>query len=155
MKDRIKEFMDYKSLSAGELADILEVQRSNISHVLNGRNKPGANFIERLLLNFPDIDARWLMTGIGVMIANNNNASNQDKQVVVKAAEVKSPERPTLKETAHASGMPKMETKAAAFEERSEQEKSKMTSKKRIDKIVVLFDDGTFTDYDKQASKTN
>src|SRR5690606_34728016 len=106
-------------------------------------------------LNFPDIDARWLMTGIGVMIADNSNASNQEKQVVAKAAEVKPPERPTLKETAHTSGMPKTETKATASEERSEQEESKMSSKKRIDKIVVLFDDGTFTDYDKQARKTN
>ena len=35
MKDRIKEFIDYKGISAGELADLLNVQRSNISHILN------------------------------------------------------------------------------------------------------------------------
>ena len=126
MKDRIKEFMDYKSLSAGELADILEVQRSNISHVLNGRNKPGANFIERLLLNFPDIDARWLMPGIGVMLADNSNASNQEKQVVIRTPEIKPPERPTLKETAHISDMPKEETKATASGGRSYQEERRM-----------------------------
>ncbi len=72
MKDRIKEFIDYKSISAGELADMLDVQRSNISHILNGRNKPGAVFLERFLLSFPEINARWLLTGKGKMINENN-----------------------------------------------------------------------------------
>ena len=52
MKERIKQYMDYKSVSAGDLSSLLEVQRSNISHILNGRNKPGASFIEKLLLIF-------------------------------------------------------------------------------------------------------
>jgi len=72
MKDRIKEFIDYKGISAGELAEMLDVQRSNISHILNGRNKPGAVFLERFLLSFPEINARWLLTGKGKMIGGNN-----------------------------------------------------------------------------------
>ena len=68
MKDRIKKYMDYKNISAGELATLLEVQRSNISHILNGRNMPGAAFIEKLLVSFPDLDARWLITGDGEML---------------------------------------------------------------------------------------
>jgi predicted transcriptional regulator len=77
MKDRIKEFIDYKGVSAGELADMLDVQRSNISHILNGRNKPGAVFLERFLLSFPEIDARWLLTGKGNMISSKNNVSDK------------------------------------------------------------------------------
>ncbi|NOR74289.1 MAG: transcriptional regulator, partial [Draconibacterium sp.] len=68
MKDRIKQYMDYKSISAGELSSRLDVQRSNISHILNGRNKPGASFIEKFLVSFPDLDARWLLTGSGKMV---------------------------------------------------------------------------------------
>ena len=52
MKDRIKSYMDYKGITAGELSLALDVQRSNISHILNGRNMPGAAFIEKLLLSF-------------------------------------------------------------------------------------------------------
>ena len=62
MKDRIKNFIEVKGISAGELATALDVQRSNISHILNGRNKPGASFIEKLLLEFPDLNARWLIS---------------------------------------------------------------------------------------------
>lgn len=122
--------MEYKSLSAGELADLLEVQRSNISHVLNGRNKPGANFIEKLLLNFPDINARWLLTGIGEMTVNHNTNDEPSLDVNEPAPEqlsVKPTEKP----------------------ERKESSSSIASDKKKIDKIVVLFNDGTFTDYEK------
>ncbi len=148
--------MEYKSLSAGELADILEVQRSNISHVLNGRNKPGANFIERLLLNFPDIDARWLMTGVGAMIVNHNSALNKEKQVTLEPPVLKPTESLTLTETEPTSGTPKTGARAATSSESQDRRKdSSSYPKKSIDKIVVLFNDGTFTDYDKQSSETN
>jgi len=75
MKDRIKQYIEYKGISAGELAVALEVQRSNISHILNGRNKPGASFIEKLLVVFPDLNARWLLTGKGNMVEGTPFAS--------------------------------------------------------------------------------
>lgn len=71
MKDRIQRFIDFKGISAGELASSIDVQRSNVSHILNGRNKPGALFLEKLLLKYPEINARWLMTGEGEMISEN------------------------------------------------------------------------------------
>lgn len=69
MKDRLKEFMDYKKLTAADLADTIGVQRSNVSHILNGRNNPGAQFLEKLLMAYPDLEANWLLTGRGVMIS--------------------------------------------------------------------------------------
>ncbi len=68
MKERIRKFMDYKSITPVELADQIGVQRSNVSHILNGRNKPGSAFLEKFLLAFPEISARWLLTGEGEMI---------------------------------------------------------------------------------------
>ena len=57
--------MDKKRLTAAELADTIGVQRSNVSHIINGRNKPSSSFIDKLLQHFPDLDARWLITGNG------------------------------------------------------------------------------------------
>ena len=74
--------MDYKGISAGDLASALDVQRSNISHILNGRNKPGANFIEKFLLTFPDLNARWLLTGKGKM--TYEKVRNPDHEQVVE-----------------------------------------------------------------------
>ncbi len=55
--------MDSHKLNAGSFADRIGVQRSNVSHVLSGRNKPGFDFIEKLLLAFPRVSAEWLFTG--------------------------------------------------------------------------------------------
>jgi transcriptional regulator with XRE-family HTH domain len=71
MKDRLKEFMVQKSLNAADLADKIGVQRSNISHILNGRNLPGSQFIEKLLNVFPDLNADWLITGHGEMLKSS------------------------------------------------------------------------------------
>lgn len=63
IKDRLRMIMDSHKLNAGSFADKIGVQRSNVSHVLSGRNKPSFDFIEKLLLAFPRVSAEWLFTG--------------------------------------------------------------------------------------------
>lgn len=120
MKDRIKEFIDYKGISAGELADLLDVQRSNISHILNGRNKPGALFLERFLLTFPDVNARWLLTGEGQMINVNPEGQTKFAQISSKTETPKAPQLPF-----------------------DEQQGNKMD----VEKVILLYTDGTFSSY--------
>lgn len=61
--DRIKTIMKVNQLSASQLADEIGVQRSNVSHVLSERNKPSFEFIHKLLVRFPKVNAHWLITG--------------------------------------------------------------------------------------------
>jgi transcriptional regulator with XRE-family HTH domain len=63
MTDRFKILLDQLNLSPSEFADRIGVQRSSISHVISGRNKPSIDFLEKILNVFPDIDATWLVTG--------------------------------------------------------------------------------------------
>ena len=48
MKDRIIQFLKENGLTSTRFADIIDVQRSSISHILSGRNKPSFDFIENL-----------------------------------------------------------------------------------------------------------
>ncbi len=123
MKDRIKKYMEHKNISAGELASLLDVQRSNISHILNGRNMPGAAFIEKFLISFPDLNARWLLTGVGEMTSDTETSVKQEKLQQDEAFV------PPVKMPVHNLIGGKVE--------------------KSIDKVVLLFTDGTFTDYKK------
>jgi transcriptional regulator with XRE-family HTH domain len=125
MKDRIKKYMDYKSISAGELANLLEVQRSNISHILNGRNMPGAAFIEKLLICFPDLNARWLLTGKGEMTS---------EEQVLSEPEV----------------MPQKEIVKPLIKEQKTDVTDNSKKEKPISKVVLLFEDGTFIDYNRK-----
>lgn len=63
MTDRFKALLEHLKLTPSEFADRISVQRSSVSHVLSGRNKPSIDFLEKILKVFPDIDATWLITG--------------------------------------------------------------------------------------------
>jgi|GEM_PF-248070 len=57
---------DY-GLTASEFADKIDVQRSSMSHLVSGRNKPSLDFIQKILHNFSDINPTWLIMGSGPM----------------------------------------------------------------------------------------
>lgn len=61
--ERIQTIMVTNKLTPAAFADRIGVQRSSVSHVLNGRNKPSLDFIEKILLEFPKVSATWLITG--------------------------------------------------------------------------------------------
>jgi transcriptional regulator with XRE-family HTH domain len=61
---RFKEILEDNNYTASALADELEIQRSSISHLLSGRNKPSLDFILKLLKKFPEINMYWLLNGV-------------------------------------------------------------------------------------------
>jgi transcriptional regulator with XRE-family HTH domain len=67
MKDRIVKFLVSEKISPAEFADKIGVQRSSMSHILNGRNYPSAAFIQKMLQVYPYLNSRWLMIGEGEM----------------------------------------------------------------------------------------
>ncbi|MCG8410415.1 MAG: helix-turn-helix domain-containing protein [Bacteroidales bacterium] len=79
MKERIIEFLKTNNLTSTKFADSIGVQRSSVSHILSGRNKPSYDFIEKMLLAYPSIDAQWLITGKGIMVSNQPTLFEQEK----------------------------------------------------------------------------
>ncbi len=67
MKDRILKFLASEGISPAEFADKIGVQRSSMSHIINGRNYPSASFIQKMLQAYPLVNPRWLMIGEGSM----------------------------------------------------------------------------------------
>ena len=62
---RLQIILDYYGLSASAFADKIDVQRSSISHLLSGRNKPSLDFIMKVIEIFPDVDLYWILNGKG------------------------------------------------------------------------------------------
>ena len=60
---RLKEILESQSISASEFAKKINVQRSSISHILNGRNKPSLEIVTKICKEFPNIDVKWLIFG--------------------------------------------------------------------------------------------
>lgn len=65
MRLRLQELMSKEEILPSKLAEILDVQPSAISHIINGRNNPGYDFIAKLATKFPHINTRWLLLGEG------------------------------------------------------------------------------------------
>lgn len=60
---RLKEILESQSISASEFAKKINVQRSSISHILNGRNKPSLELVTKICKEYPNIDVKWLIFG--------------------------------------------------------------------------------------------
>ena len=71
IKDRLLHIMRSKNLTASQFADLMQVQPSNISHLLSGRNKPSIDFLIKLKETFPEYSFDWIITGKKPITINN------------------------------------------------------------------------------------
>lgn len=62
---RLEKLFKYYGLSAAVFADKISVQRSSISHLLSGRNKPSLEFVLKIIKTFPEVNLYWLLKGEG------------------------------------------------------------------------------------------
>jgi DNA-binding XRE family transcriptional regulator len=71
LNERISKVIEYSNLTPSEFADEIDVQRSSISHITSGRNKPSLEFIIKIKSRFPEILWDWLVTGEGQMLKSD------------------------------------------------------------------------------------
>lgn len=76
-QNRIIHLMEHYGLTAKDLAGITGVQRSAISHLINGRNKPSVAFVTQLTAHFPDLNVQWLLHGKGNVVTNVTNVTKE------------------------------------------------------------------------------
>lgn len=77
---RIEMVIEHLELSVSAFADEIGVQRSSMSHLLNGRNKPSLDFVMKLVDTYPEIKLDWLLKGKG----NFPETDNIEEEPVAK-----------------------------------------------------------------------
>lgn len=73
---RLENVIDYYGESASSFAETIGVQRSSISHILSGRNKPSLDFVLKVLSAYPDVNLYWLCNGTGSFISEKRIQPN-------------------------------------------------------------------------------
>jgi transcriptional regulator with XRE-family HTH domain len=63
--ERLQKIIDFYGETASSFAVKIGVQRSSISHILSGRNKPSLDFVMKVLHTYPEVELYWLMNGKG------------------------------------------------------------------------------------------
>lgn len=132
MKDRLMQILKKENISYAKFADIIDVQRSSISHILSGRNNPSFDFIQKILIHFPKINAEWLITGNGDMYKPKRTDND-----LFSAVEMKD----NLKNEHEISN----EKQPQSIENKSVSKK--ITNVNSIKKIVIFYQDNSFEEY--------
>ena len=70
MQERFKQLLEEKNLTATRFAAMIKVNASAMSHILNGRSKPGFDVLDKIAQAFPDVNLNWLISGKGSLYNN-------------------------------------------------------------------------------------
>ena len=76
---RLKKVMSYYNETAASFSEKIGVQRSSISHILSGRNKPSLEFILKILSSYNEVDLYWLLNGKGAFPKIENKTDSPEK----------------------------------------------------------------------------
>ena len=83
MNKRFKLWLDSEGLNANLLSKLVDLNRSSISHIVNGRNKPSFDMLEKLISIYPNLNLNWLITGFGSMHINESTREKKEINKVV------------------------------------------------------------------------
>ncbi len=80
---RLQKVIDFYGESASSFAEKIGVQRSSISHILSGRNKPSLDFIMKVLSSYPEVELYWLLNGKGIFPAKQQKGTTSLENVTL------------------------------------------------------------------------
>jgi transcriptional regulator with XRE-family HTH domain len=82
MNERLLKIMEYFNYSPSIFADEIGVIRSSISHIISGRNNPGLELLQKVLIRFPQVSSDWLLLGRGEMMLNDDEMDKKRMTIV-------------------------------------------------------------------------
>ncbi len=80
---RLAQVINHYHLTHAAFAEKMGIQKSSVSHLLSGRNKPNFDFIARFPEVFPEINLQWLLTGKGNMLNGVQQETKKTQQTAV------------------------------------------------------------------------
>lgn len=171
MVDRIRQLLTTRQLSSTQFADTIGIGRPVASHILSGRNKPSLEVVQKIISAFPELSLPWLLNGNGPMLASavttamlNATKESQTKPVVRRTRrsehmttrdELITPQAAAtatsslMADESEKSVSVSTETPAAiaATSVHSPSPDPEITNNKAIRRIIIFYQDGTFSDY--------
>ena len=117
---RLQMILDFYGLSATSFSEKMTVNRSTISHLLSGRNKPSLEFVMKILHNFPEVELYWLLNGKGSFPSDLKTENTSQEHTS---------DNNLGNDTIHTVNL------------------DEKTSDSKIEKIVIFYKDGTFKAY--------
>ncbi|SFU71927.1 Helix-turn-helix [Pustulibacterium marinum] len=143
---RLQIILEHYHLSASAFADSIDVQRSSISHILSGRNKPSLDFVLKVIQTYSEVDLYWLLNGKGTFPPSKNE---EQKLVITKPLQEVSPSTNQSKDRTNdlfSNSSEDISQKSESISEKNTMT-SVMSSSKKVERIVIFYADKTFETY--------
>ena len=152
MQQRIRKIIDDLGLSQSDFAKKIGVERANISHILSGRHKPSYDFLRKVLLTFPNLNAEWLILGKGKAYKTDNQQDKIDLQNTQDTKKKQEPEKKVeiTKNNANNSNIDEKNDKSENNIEQNNNDTKQKSLFSEPEQILILYDDKTFSTYKKR-----
>lgn len=143
MNNRLKQFLSAENITQAQFADSINVVRASVSHVLSGRNNPSFDFIKAMMQRYPNLNIDWLMFGKGKMYKDSASAPEPDIPEDLLFPETDPDDTPGIQTSVQiVEKSDKIETLSEM--KSSDREVQVTANQRKVLKIIILFDDGTF-----------
>jgi transcriptional regulator with XRE-family HTH domain len=140
LNDKIKQILVDKSISPSHFADEIGVQRSSISHILAGRNKPSLDIIQKIVRRYPDLGMDWILDEDEWESAPSMvNSYSSERYGVKDPVRSRNPNGLDLREKKSLNPTPVYENVSPS--------ESEPLDDKLIERILIFYKDGTFKQY--------
>lgn len=156
MNTRLKQFLAAENITQAQFADSINVVRASVSHVLSGRNNPSYDFIKAVMLRYPRLNTEWLFFGKGKMYRDspaepvhaadgNDGLLFSDTNPIYEDQEA---ENPAMMQS------PAVNTQPLSDITTLEDSGKTTVNQRKVSKIILLFDDGTFQEIQEMSNLT-
>ena len=125
IRNRLKMIMHFKSMNTTQFSEAIQVQRSSLTHILNGRNNASLDVVTKVVDRYPEVDFKWLVMGIGSLAASESSTTLSEDTIVPDS----------------------LQTKDELNETNQPLESVGKNEDLRIEKVLFFYSDGTFVEY--------
>ncbi len=137
LNEKIKHLLSEKNLSPSHFADEIGVQRSSISHILAGRNRPSLDIVQKIVRRFPDLDLKWILDDQISTDTPSGLTDTESARITSSKAGYRSHQTALEWDETSIAGNDTVQPNLDAFPPKH----------KNIERIVVFYSDGTFREY--------
>jgi transcriptional regulator with XRE-family HTH domain len=140
LNDKIKQILVEKNVSPSHFADEIGVQRSSISHILAGRNRPSLDIIQKIIKRYPDLGMDWILEAEETPPTKREINRYETESYGLKTRPATGVKSPPDFNRAQRAGLRDVQANLAKPETTEE-------GPRNIERILIFFTDGTFREY--------
>ena len=158
-RERLLKLIADNNMSAKQFAAEVGIQAGTISNIVNGRNNPSLDVMQRVLNRFRTLSSDWLILGVGNMYRteggkeNRENGEAKDQQLQQQQQEIPgigdaivSPQQHSIEDPSPLSRPQAISGEMQPLASTKKQQTAPMEqpAAKRIERVIVFYSDGTF-----------